>query len=156
MKTLATIFIMSGLLFSGFKAPLMNTNHQTQDRPGTLRTSEGGWSMLAKFRGKVFKASSIYPPAAAGRIVGYYKDGYIGLPYNNDDMVSGKKITFSTSDAADLAIPGESGTWGGNSGEMEITKVAGGWIEGKFHFTGKTYRNKQITDVTEGFFRIKK
>jgi len=156
MKTLAAIFIMSGLLIQGYIAPLIYTNHQTQDRSGTLRTSEVGWSMLAKIRGKIFKASSIYPPAAAGRIVGYYKDGYIGLPYNKDDMVFGKKITFSASDGTDLAIPGESGTWGGNSGEMEITKVGGGWIEGKFHFSAKTYRNKHTTEVTEGFFRIKK
>lgn len=126
----------------------------TEIRPGTIPAKEGGWSMKAKINGKNWMATSIMPPEAAGRIVGYYKDEYIGLPYNSRDMVVGKKITFSEDDAADLATNDDVGLWGGRKGEMEITKVDQNWAEGKFFFTGSTTSSAKTIEVTEGFFRI--
>lgn len=37
-------------------------------------------TMQAKIDGKEWVATSMVPPEAAGRIVGYYQDQYIGFP----------------------------------------------------------------------------
>jgi hypothetical protein len=43
--------------------------------------------------------------------------------------------------------------YGGNTGEMEITKADGNWAEGKFFFTCSGSTDKTVS-VTDGFFRI--
>jgi hypothetical protein len=123
-------------------------------RPGTVPTKEDGWSMKAKLNGKAWIATSIMPPEGVGRIVGYYNDEYIGLPYDRRYIVVGKKIKFSEDDATDLATHDDVGLWGGRKGEMEITKVNEKWAEGKFFFTGSSSRSSKTVEVTEGFFRI--
>ena len=125
-----------------------------QNRPGTMATKEGSWTMTARIDGKKWTATAIMPPEAAGRIVGYYQEEYIGLPYDRRSMVVGKKIKFQEGNAVDLATNDEIGLWGGRKGEMEITKVDGDWAEGKFYFTGSTSRSTKTIAVTEGFFRI--
>lgn len=125
------------------------------NRPGTMPTADGSWTMTAKLNGKTWKASSIMPPAAAGRIVGYYGKEYIGLPYDKSDMVVGKKNKFGEENAVDLATNDEPGMWGGRKGEMEITKVNDDWAEGTFYFTATASGTDKIMEVTDGFFRIK-
>lgn len=126
-----------------------------ENRPGTKPTADGSWTMTAKLDGKNWEASSIMPPATAGRIVGYYGKEYIGLPYNKSDMVVGKKNKFGEDNAVDLATNGETGMWGGRKGEMEITKVKDDWVEGTFYFTADATGTDKTVEVTDGFFRIR-
>jgi hypothetical protein len=123
-------------------------------RPGTIPAKAGGWSMTAKINGKAWSAVSLMPPEAAGRIIGYYKDEYIGLPYDKRNMVVGKKIIFGEGNAVDLSTSDEAGFWGGRKGEMEITKADANWAEGIFHFTATTSGSAKTKEVTDGFFRI--
>lgn len=123
-------------------------------RPGTIATKTGGWTMTAKIDGKDFTASSLMPPEAAGRIIGYYKTAYIGLPYDRRDMVVGKKIKFSKNNAVDLSVVGDDNFYGGYAGEMEITKVESGWAEGVFHFTATSNESSKTFTITDGFFRV--
>ncbi len=76
------------------------------------------------------------------------------MPYDNRDLVVGKKIISSEDDATDLATNDDVGLWGGRKGEMEITKMDDNWAEGKFYFTGSTSRSNKTVEVTDGFFRI--
>ncbi|HMH23844.1 MAG TPA: hypothetical protein VK563_18790 [Puia sp.] len=123
--------------------------------PGTIPTSEGSWTMKARIKGEKWAAASMMPPDASGRIIGYYKTEYIGLPYDRRDMYVGKKIKFGENNAVDLSVNDDIGMYGGRTGEMEITKVDDNWAEGKFYFTGNTTQGSNKTvDVTEGFFRI--
>lgn len=123
-------------------------------RPGTIPAKEGGWSMKATINGKTWMATSMMPPDVAGRIIGYYNDEYIGLPYDKRYLAVGKKIKFSPDEVADLATNNDVGLWGGRKGDMEITKVDNNWAEGKFHFTGSSSRSNKTVEVTDGFFRI--
>jgi hypothetical protein len=129
-------------------------NAIAQTRPGTVATKEGSWTMIATINGKKWIAGSIMPPEAAGRIIGYYDEEYIGLPYDKRNMVVGKKITFREGNAVDLSTSDDIGLWGGRKGEMEITKVNGDWVEGTFYFTGSTSQSDKTIEVTDGFFRI--
>ena len=123
-------------------------------RPGTVAAKSGGWTMTAKIDGKDFAASSLMPPEASDRIIGYYKTAYIGLPYDRRDMVVGKKITFGENNAVDLSVVGDDDFYGGYSGEMVITKVENGWAEGIFNFNASSHRSSKKYTVTDGFFRI--
>ncbi|HMH23843.1 MAG TPA: hypothetical protein VK563_18785 [Puia sp.] len=127
---------------------------QTALRPGTFPTTEGGWTMTAKVNGKDWAATSLYPPEETSRIVGYYKDAYIGFPYDRRDMVTGKKITFEEGHVADMFIEDGIGTYIGRKGEMEVTKVNDKWAEGKFYFTAVNRNSGKTVEVTNGFFRI--
>lgn len=49
---------------------------------------------------------------------------------------------------------GEIEYWSGYKGEMEITKVDGGWAEGKFFITGSKTDSDKTVEITDGFFRI--
>jgi hypothetical protein len=126
----------------------------TEMRPGTIPTSDGGWSMKAKINGKEWVATSIMSPEAAGRIIGYYNDEYISLPYDRREMVVGYKNTFSENNAVDIFTSDEVGLWGGRKGEMEITKVDENWAEGKFFVTGTSSGTDKTVEITEGTFRI--
>lgn len=121
---------------------------------GAIAATVNGFAMTAKINGKAVKARAMMPPDKAGEIVGFYDgDKYIGLPYSKKNMVVGKKLDFSTENA-DLTTNDATQVWAGRKGEMEITKVSGDWAEGKFFFTGYSYDNKKMIQVTEGFFRI--
>ena len=121
---------------------------------GAVPATTNGFTMTAKINGKAIKAHAMMPPEKAGEIVGFYDgDKYIGLPYYKRNMVAGNKFNFS-SENADLTTNDDTQVWNGRKGEMEITKVSGGWVEGRFFFTGYSYDNKKTIEVTEGFFRI--
>ena len=122
--------------------------------PGTVPTTADGYTMKAKLDGKDWAASSMMPPATGGRIIGYYDGEYIGLPYNKTYLVLGQKIVFGEDNAVDLSTKGDISMWGGRKGEMEITKVTGSWVEGKFFFTATSTRTNKTIEVTHGFFRI--
>ncbi len=162
MKQTLSILIMSAILSSCGNSDQSKAIEQAKQvqseikkiRSGTIATKEDGWSMKAKINGKDWVAASIMSPDAAGRIIGYYNDEYIGLPYDRRYFVVGKKITFGENNAVDLATNDDVGMWGGRKGEMEITKVDDNWAEGKFFFTGSTSSSNKTVEVTEGFFRI--
>ena len=162
MKQTLSILIMSAILSSCGNSDQSKAIEQAKQvqseikkmRPGTIATKEDGWSMKAKINGKDWVAASIMSPDAAGRIIGYYNDEYIGLPYDRRYFVVGKKITFGENNAVDLATNDDVGMWGGRKGEMEITKVDDNWAEGKFFFTGSTSSSNKTVEVTDGFFRI--
>jgi hypothetical protein len=122
-------------------------------KPGTFATDTDDYTMTAKIDGKDWVASSLMPPDAAGRIVGYYNTEYIGLPYSKTDLVAGKKIIIGEDNAADLLI-NNGCLWKDIKGEMEITKVDGRWVEGKFFFTTTCTSTNKVVKVTDGFFRI--
>ena len=122
---------------------------------GAIATAEGSWTMTAKIDGKTWQATYLYPPETSNRISGYKGDEMIGLPYKKQDMVVGKKETFSESHATDLFINDDVGIYGGRKGEMVITKVNGNWVEGTFYFTANTKSTTKTVEVTDGFFRFK-
>ncbi len=162
MKYLLNVFFIFFILAScnSQQSDAVNQAKEVQsaiqeNRPGTMPTADGSWTITAKLNGKSWKASSIMPPASAGRIVGYYDKEYIGLPYDKGDMVVGKKNKFGEDNAVDLATNDEIGIWGGRKGEMEITKVDDDWAEGTFHFTAYATSTDKTVEVTDGFFRIR-
>jgi len=121
---------------------------------GAIAATANGFTLKAKINGKPVKAHAMMPPDKAGEIVGFYDgDKYIGLPYDKRNMVAGKKFDFGNENA-DLTTNDDTQVWNGRKGEMEITKVIGQWVEGKFFFTGYSYDNKKKIQVSEGFFRI--
>ena len=125
-----------------------------ENTPGTIPAKEGGWTMRAKMQGKDWVATSFMPPEATGKIIGYYNNESISLPYNRSKMVTGTKIEFGEHNAVDLLTNDDIAIWGGRKGEMEITKADDQWAEGVFHFTGSSSRSDKTIEVTDGFFRI--
>jgi hypothetical protein len=125
-----------------------------QNIPGTIATTENGYTMKAKIDGKIWAAGSMMPPEAAGRIIGYNKSEFIGLPYSKSDMVAGSKTTFGEDNAADFSTKNAKGLWSCRNGEMQITKVDANWVEGKFFFSGSYSGSNKTVAVTDGFFRI--
>ena len=124
-------------------------------KPGTIAATTGGWTMTAKIDGRDWKATSLMSPEAAGRYIGYYKDEYIGLPrFEQKYAQLGKKIIFKEGNAVDLSVSGDDNFYGGYSGEMEITKLNGDWLEAKFHFTATSHGSDRTIRVTDGFYRI--
>jgi hypothetical protein len=120
-------------------------------RPGTIPAKDGGWTMTAVINGKPWTATSLMPPDAAGRIIGYYKDAYTGMPYYRK---LGQKTTFGDHNAVDLSITDDDNFYGGRTGGMEITKVNGDRVEGIFNFTATSKGSSKTFEVTNGFFRI--
>jgi hypothetical protein len=126
-------------------------------RPGTMPTTTGGWTMTAKVDGKAWTAGSIMPPAAAGRIIGYFgKTNYIGLPaFEKRYAKVGGKKDFSKEQGVDMLREGDGGSVYQNStGSIEITKMNGDWVEGTFHFILSTTDGSKKVTVTDGFFRV--
>jgi hypothetical protein len=122
-------------------------------KPGTVGTTTSGYTMNAKINGSNWVASSVMPPAVAGRIVGYYDKDYIGLPYSKTDMAVGKKISIGEDNAVDLSL-NDGCLYINTKGEIEITKVDEQWAEGKFFFTATCNNKNKAVEVRDGFFRI--
>jgi hypothetical protein len=158
MKKIIPILIITAVLYS-----CSNSAQKTADEvqatikestPGSIATSADGYTMKAKLDGKEWDAGSMTPVEASGRIIGYNHGEYIGLPYSKSDMVAGRKNIFGPDNAVDLSTNDNAGLWGGQKGEMEITKVDDKWIEGKFFFTATSSASGKTIEVTDGFFRI--
>ena len=126
-----------------------------QMQPGGIATTSGGWTMTAKIDGKDWSANSLMPLEATSRIIGDNDGVSVSLPYDRRQMTLGYKNKFSDHNAVDIFTRDDVAIWGGYAGEMEITKVEGDWVEGKFIVTGTTSSSpdKKI-EVTDGFFRI--
>ena len=126
-----------------------------QMQPGGIPTTAGGWTMTAKFNGKDWSANSLMPLEATGRIIGDNDGVSISLPYDRREMTLGYKNKISEHNAVDIFTHDDVAIWGGYKGEMEITKVDGDWVEGKFFVTGSTHDapDKKL-EITDGFFRI--
>jgi hypothetical protein len=122
-------------------------------KPGAIAASPNGYTMNAKINGSYWVASSIVPPDAAGRIVGYYENDYIGLPYSKTDMVVEKKITIGEDNAVDLSL-NDGCLYTNLKGEIEITKADDNAAEGKFFFTTVCSSKNKTVEVKDGFFRI--
>ena len=160
MKTLIAILIASAMISScnGQSSKAIKDQQDAYkvlddaEKKATNATSEGGWTMTCLIDGQSWKASGIMTPSQTGRIVGKYKDGKISLPLPPYEV--GHKTNFENS-AVDFSPVGAPDFWGGHSGEMEVTRVQGGWAEGKFHFTAKLMKSDKKIEVTDGFYRIK-
>jgi hypothetical protein len=135
------------------KAVEQAKNIQAAVKPGSVATTTSGYTMNAKINGSDWVASSMVPPDAAGRIVGYYKNNYIGLPYSKTDLAAGKKIILGENEAADIFLA-DGCSYPLTKGEIEITKVDDKWAEGKFFFTAVCSSTGKAVEVTDGFFRI--
>ena len=154
MKKLLTLAITGFLVVASAGKGNAQNRNSNKLPPGALSATAGGYTMTAKINGKIVKAHSMMPPDKTMQIVGFYNgDKYIGIPYNKKYFIVGKKIEFSDHNA-DLTTNDDVQVWNGREGEMEITKVNGKWVEGKFFFTGYSYDNKKTIEVTDGFFRI--
>ena len=114
--------------------------------------TDDGWTMTCLIDGKPWKAIALYIPAAIGRIGGENGKSKVSL-YDPTSYRVGYKRDFSTS-AVEFDPPGSNDIWGGHAGEMEITRVANGWVEGKFHFTATGMTTHGKIEVTNGFFRF--
>ncbi len=163
MKKIFAIFIMVAMLSSCGNSAENKTVSDAKQlaegikamKPGGIPTTEGGWTMTAKFDGKEWSATSMMPLKASGRIFGDNNGVSISFPYDIREMTLGYKNKFSDHNAVDIFTNDEVALWGGYAGEMEITKVDGDWVEGKFNVTGTTSNSpdKKVV-ITDGFFRI--
>ncbi len=125
----------------------------TETQAGTMPAKEGSWTMTATINGKIWTATTLMDPEAAGRIVGYFEKEYIGLPYSKSDLITGKKITINEDNAVDLSM-NDGCLYTNPKGAIEIIKVDEDAAEGKFLFTNTCSSTKKETMVTDGFFRI--
>lgn len=119
---------------------------------GLVPTSEGGASMTCQIDGKPWKASSVYPINFSERINGNFKETYISFPV--PDLRAGGKHKFSDHFVVDFNPENDLDFWGGRICEIEITKVADGWVEGKFFFTATVLETNKKMEITDGYFRV--
>ena len=123
-------------------------------QPGMVPTTEGGYTMTATVDGKPWKAQAMYPVAANGSIHGKYGESSIDLPYW-DQYKPGSKTNFKNGHGPIFAPPGDFDLYSVHSGQMEITKVTGDWMEGSFSFTATLQSDpSKKMEITNGFFRI--
>ncbi len=158
MKQMISILFIAATLYScgtnsQTKAIEKATQIQSVIKPGIVATTASGYTMNASINGSYWEASSMMPPDAAGRIVGYYEKDYIGLPYSKSNLTAGRKIILSENEAGDIFLD-DGCSYPLTKGEIEITKVDGSWAEGKFFFTTSCSITKKVVEVADGFFRI--
>jgi hypothetical protein len=114
-----------------------------------------GATLRAKVNGSKWEGAVLISPEAAGRIVGENRDDeYLGLPYNDKNMVVGKKRQLGPDYAVDINFHEYEGLWLTQDGEMEVTAVGDKWAEGKFQCTLKKTDGNETVKITDGFFRI--
>jgi hypothetical protein len=163
MKQVLSILIMTAMLSSCGNSAQDKAISDAKEvasalqemRPGSIPTTAGGWTMTAKFDGKDWSANSIMPLETTGRIFGDNNGVSISFPYDRREMTLGYKNKFSDHNAVDIFTKDDVAIWGGYAGEMEITKVDGEWVEGKFNVTGTTSSDPgKKVEVTDGFFRV--
>lgn len=66
----------------------------------------------------------------------------------------GKKFQIDNDNAADLSLKDDAGFWAGKDGEIEITKLDGKWMEGKFSYKATSSNSAKSVEVTDGFFKV--
>lgn len=158
MKYISSLLLVATLLSCGSneqtKAVEKAKESTGQMKPGAVATSPQGYSLKATVNGNQWAASSMMPPDAAGRIIGYQSEEYIGLPFSKSSLAAGTRTVFGEEEAVDLALDDDVKIYAGKKGGMEITKNDGKWAEGKFYFTATSSRSAKTIEVTDGFFRI--
>jgi hypothetical protein len=118
-----------------------------------VAVSATGYTLRAKIDGKEWVASSMVPPEKAGRIVGHFREEYIGLPFSKSSLSPGKEIVLGEDEAADLFIKNGC-LWKDIKGKMSVTKQLNNTVEGRFYFTAVCSSTNKIFTVSDGFFRI--
>lgn len=163
MKQILSILIMSVILSScgnndqskAIEQAKQVQNVVKQNTPGLIPTSEAGYFMKAKINGKDWVATAMMPNDNSNqRNVYGEKDGErITFDVWMKGAEAGKKSEFKEGNSAAYLPNNDEGMWDGLKGEMEITKVADNWVEGKFFFTATKEGSGNI-EVTDGFFHI--
>lgn len=158
IKKSISILLIASILYScgsNSQTKAIEKVAQNKDtiKPGAIATTASGYTMNAIVNGSYWTASSMMPSEAAGRVVGYYENDYIGLPYSKIDMVAGKKIIADADNAVDLSL-NDGCLYTNPKGQIEIIKVDGSWAEGKFFFSTTCSSTNKTVKVTDGFFRI--
>ena len=129
-----------------------------KNSPGTVSTSENGYNMRAMIDGKLWIASHMMPDKDSSssylRIHGENGGDYINFQVWKQGITPGKKFPFDEDHAANLSLEADAGFWGGRSGQLEITKLDGEWMEGKFSFKATSSSSPKSIEVSEGFFRV--
>lgn len=130
----------------------------TKNSPGTVATKEDNYYMKARIDGKQWTASHMMPDEDLNssyiRIHGENGGDYINFQLWKQGVKAGKNFPFDEDHAANLSLEEEAGFWGGTDGQLEITKLDGNWMEGKFSFKASSSSSTKTIDVTEGFFRV--
>ncbi len=123
---------------------------------GMIKTTEGGYTMTATVAGKPWKADAMYPVDLNGSIHAFYGESTIDLPYW-EGYKTGSKTDFSHGHGPIFTPVGSTDFYTVHTGQMEITKASGDWLEGTFSFTAVMYDDHSKTiEVTNGFFRVAK
>ncbi|MGZ8538278.1 MAG: DUF6252 family protein [Flavisolibacter sp.] len=134
------------------------TKTMKEHSPGSIPTSGNSYYMKATIDGKEWSASHMMPDDAVSSsykmIHGADGESYITFQLWKRGVEVGKKIPFSSDNAANLSIEGTSGFFSGQIGEVEITKMDDQWLEGKFHFTATSSSSDKKVGVTNGSFRV--
>ena len=123
---------------------------------GMKPTTDGGYTMTASIDGKPWKAQAMYSIDMNSSIHACYAESTIDLP-DPGDSKAGTKIVFGHGHGPIFAPPGPFDLYTVPTGQMEITKVNGNWIEGTFSFTAVVQDNpSKKMEITNGFFRVAK
>ena len=125
---------------------------------GTIATSEDSYFMEAKINGKRWVAILMMPDEEINssyiRIHGENGGDYMNFQLWKRAIQVGKKYPFDHDHVANLSLEEDAGFWAGTSGEIEITKLDGKWMEGKFAYKATSSSSTKTIEVTDGFFRI--
>jgi len=161
---LVLAFAFNSFLVSCQQTPEQQAKKQMEDigqmtkkySPGFTATSENGYYMKAKIDGKQWMAAAMLPndKSESRRIQGENNGVSIGFYVWTPHLQAGRKMLFKEGHAADLITTGDPGIWGGEKGELIITKYDGESLEGNFHFTGTSFQTNKSIEVTDGYFRL--
>ncbi|MCE7065100.1 hypothetical protein [Dyadobacter sp. CY326] len=149
LATLLTMSACNGQSSAYEEAKKTEAAIKDAPRPGTVKTTSGGWTMTAKVNGKQWTATSIMPPAAAGTIVGYVGGESYLMMYSFEKRSAkvGRQAKLGDGYSVDYWI-NDGPVYSKYKGIMEITAINGDWVEGKFQFTAPGLT------VTDGFYRV--
>lgn len=130
-----------------------------QHTAGAVATTETGYYMKAVIDGKEWNASHMLPDESATSsyktVHGEKGGAYINFQLWRQGMETGKTISFSEENAANLSVEDLKGFWSGKKGSITITTMDDQWTEGVFNFEATSSSNPGKTIVvTQGRFRV--
>jgi hypothetical protein len=104
VKQTISILLFATILYScgnsnQNKAEQQATQIQSAIKPCIVATTASGYTMTSKINSSNWVASSMMSPDNAGRIVGYYENDNVILPYSKSEMVAGRKIMIGEDNA---------------------------------------------------------